>query len=893
MLIKGDIEQKSTTIEHEDNDNEEDEEEDTTKRGIVQMKGAPERILDLCDRYLFKGEMHELTDEKREEIMTGILALGAKGERVLALAELVLDADKYDINCDEPVIEEKYDDSIDENYCKQDCVMINYNGEIIKIDIDLSKIPLDDDDDDDNGKSVTFENIKIKNIMKFIEKSSDERIGNLSVAAQRIAFSDYGIVDDENTLNELGIKRGSLLYLFKGPYIFSGGQSDDINIPFNRNEKEEGLVFIGLFSMIDPPRPGVPEAIEHCQSAGIKVIMVTGDHPITAKAIAEAVGIINEETKDNTLIYDSLKLEKEKENISSFDAIVVPGWELQSVLDKEPEHPQCVADFWNNVLNCDNIVFARTSPQQKLLIVSAVQERGSIVGVTGDGVNDSPALKKADIGIAMGITGTQVAKEAANMILLDDNFSTIITGIKQGRIIFDNLKKSISYSLGKNMPEVIPFVVYLAFGLPLPLTPLLLLCVDLGTDIMPSISLAMENKEFDIMQRKPRNPKHDKLGTIKLICMAELVLGVFAACGGMFGYFNVLHSYGFLPIHLITEIDRYSVFSFYGNEQRLRDAYYLWCFDPEITGHSKCYYYPNFYDGFVIHTYHNIPFPYYNQYQWYQWQINNMQYAKESKEYLIDITKNEEIRIKYKIIGNQLTMNQLNGKDNDGNICCNTQLKNGSINNQCQQTDKCKQEYLDWNTFLNNYWGLTQGNNTNYGIFEKFNDDIFISPVYYNRQCDVYDNFNIYMAPQKNQPPPFCDWITGETDPQSRNSFFPISTNSRTFALTQAQSAYLVAIVILQLSNLLTIKTRIASIFQQGMPNTFMNYAILFEIFLISFLIYIPFCNQIVGSSPLRFVFWTPSMPYAIAVLCYHEFRKCLIRKDKNKKNWITRTTLW
>eukprot|EP01084_Bolivina_argentea_P309747 535833_1 len=253
---------------------------------------------------------------------------------------------------------------------------------------------------------------------------------------------------------------------------------NDANWPFNRNKTEGGLVFIGLFAMIDPPRPGVPDAVETCQTAGIKVIMVTGDHPITAKAIAEMVGILNPDNSENTLIYD-----RDNEDImerfkdKKFDGIVVPGSELQHILDQEPDNPKLVMDFWNSTLNCNSVVFARTSPQQKLIIVSAVQDRGGIVAVTGDGVNDSPALKKANIGVAMGITGTQVAKESANMILLDDNFSTIIIGIKQGRILFDNLKKSISYSLGKCMGQIMPFVAAIASWCPLPLTTLLLVTI--------------------------------------------------------------------------------------------------------------------------------------------------------------------------------------------------------------------------------------------------------------------------------------------------------------------------------------------------------------------------------------------------------------------------------
>merc|ERR1712039_298993 len=155
------------------------------------------------------------------------------------------------------------------------------------------------------------------------------------------------------------------------------------------------------------------------------------------------------------------------------------------------------------------IVFARTSPQQKLIIVEGCQRMGAIVAVTGDGVNDSPALKKADIGVAMGIAGSDVSKQAADMILLDDNFASIVKGVEEGRLIFDNLKKSIAYTLSSNIPEITPFILFILFRIPLPLSTVLILCVDLGTDLIPAISLAYEKAEADIMKRKPRNSQTD------------------------------------------------------------------------------------------------------------------------------------------------------------------------------------------------------------------------------------------------------------------------------------------------------------------------------------------------------------------------------------------------
>lgn len=170
-------------------------------------------------------------------------------------------------------------------------------------------------------------------------------------------------------------------------------------------------------------------------------------------------------------------------------------------------------------------MFARTTPSQKLLIVDACQKAGHVVAVTGDGVNDSPAIKKANIGIAMG-SGSDVAKNAADMLLLDDDFSSIVKGIEQGRVIFDNLKKSIAYTLASNIPELTPFLSFIIVQIPLPLTTILILCVDLGTDMVPAVSFAYENPELDIMDRLPRNGKRDHLVGLKLMVFAYVQIGI-------------------------------------------------------------------------------------------------------------------------------------------------------------------------------------------------------------------------------------------------------------------------------------------------------------------------------------------------------------------------------
>ncbi|CAJ0934264.1 unnamed protein product [Ranitomeya imitator] len=298
------------------------------------------------------------------------------------------------------------------------------------------------------------------------------------------------------------------------------------------------LCFVGLISMIDPPRTTVPDAVMKCRSSGIKVIMVTGDHPITAKAIAKSVGIISSSSETVEDIAKRLGIPTEKVNPRDACTIVVTGGELSDMS----------SDELDNILRYHTeIVFARTSPQQKLLIVEGCQRLGNIVAVTGDGVNDSPALKKADIGIAMGIAGSDAAKHAADMILLDDNFASIVTGVEEGRLIFDNLKKSISYTVTKNIPEMIPFMVYVIISCPLPIGTITILFIELGTDIIPSIALAYEKAENDIMLRKPRNPYKDRLVNMNLLSYSYFHIAAMEGFSGFVNYFTVLAEQGFLP----------------------------------------------------------------------------------------------------------------------------------------------------------------------------------------------------------------------------------------------------------------------------------------------------------------------------------------------------------
>ena len=281
--------------------------------------------------------------------------------------------------------------------------------------------------------------------------------------------------------------------------------------------EERDMTLTGLIGLEDPPRPEVSAAILRCATAGIRIIMVTGDHPHTALAIAREIGLVN-----------------------TGHPLVVGGDELRRM---SPAQLQLALD-------AKEIIFARVAAEQKMLIVQALKKKGEIVAVTGDGVNDAPALKTADIGISMGIAGTDVAKEAADLILLDDNFASIVAAIEEGRAVFENIRKFLTYILSSNIPELVPYLAFMLFRIPLPLTIIQILAVDLGTDMLPALALGAEKPDPDVMSRPPR-ARSERLLSWGLIARAYLFLGVLEAAAAMAVFFFVLDAagwhYGELP----------------------------------------------------------------------------------------------------------------------------------------------------------------------------------------------------------------------------------------------------------------------------------------------------------------------------------------------------------
>jgi calcium-translocating P-type ATPase len=276
-------------------------------------------------------------------------------------------------------------------------------------------------------------------------------------------------------------------------------------------ELEQNLIFLGLVAMIDPPRVEVAEAIAKCHQAGIQVTMVTGDYGLTAEAIAQQIGLVDGKAR------------------------IVTGEEMSHLSD---------AQLAQILHQKSGLIFARVQPEQKLKLVQAYIKMGHIVAVTGDGVNDAPALRAANIGIAMGLNGTDVARTAADIVLIDDNFATIVSAIEQGRAVYQNIRKFITYILSSNIPELLPFLAMVFFKIPPALVILQILAIDLGTDMLPALALGAEKPEAGTLLQPPRK-KSQQLLNKSLLLRAFCFLGLLEGVAGMNGFFLVWWSNGY------------------------------------------------------------------------------------------------------------------------------------------------------------------------------------------------------------------------------------------------------------------------------------------------------------------------------------------------------------
>ena len=273
-----------------------------------------------------------------------------------------------------------------------------------------------------------------------------------------------------------------------------------------RETLESDLTLLGLVALEDPPRPEVADAVARCHTAGVRILMITGDLPGTALAVGRQVGLFR-----------------------GADPRVITGDRLRGLTDTQLQL----------ALDAPEVLFARMDADQKLRVVQALQRKGEIVAATGDGVNDAPALKAADIGVAMGRSGTEITREAADLVLADDNFASIVHAIEEGRAVYGNIRKFLTYILTSNVPELVPYVLFVLLGIPLPLTVAQILAVDLGTDLVPALALGAEPPDPDVMHRPPRRTS-ERLLSLPLLMRAYVWLGGFEALAGMAGYFYVL-----------------------------------------------------------------------------------------------------------------------------------------------------------------------------------------------------------------------------------------------------------------------------------------------------------------------------------------------------------------
>ncbi len=410
-----------------------------------------------------------------------------------------------------------------ENILKRICILCNnaryidghYRGDSTEIAILKYAIKEHEELRSERIMEIPFDPERMR--MTTVDRVEGEIYVHVKGALENIlSISDKFLVDGKNIPLDDGIKDRIIKMYYsmmdKGlrvlAFAYKGLKDEDVMNPVN-DLIEKDLVFAGMLGLEDPPRPEVPYAVRRCREAGIKIIMITGDAGRTAVAVASKIGLIERKP------------------------VLIEGHELIRMGDNELRER----------LREDEVIFARMTPRHKLRIVTVLKEMGEMVAVTGDGVNDAPALKKADVGIAMGISGTDVARESADMIIMDDNFATIVNGIEEGRGAYENIRKFINYIFSSNIPEIVPYLMYVLFRIPLPLNIMQILAVDLGTDMFPALSLGAEKPTFDVMKKPPRSPQ-ERLLNKKILMRSYLFLGLIEAFSAMYIYFYVLKGGG-------------------------------------------------------------------------------------------------------------------------------------------------------------------------------------------------------------------------------------------------------------------------------------------------------------------------------------------------------------
>jgi len=611
---------------------------------------------------------------------------------------------------------------------------------------------------------------------------------------------------------------------------------------------------------------------------------------------------------------------------------VKPGWEIGSM----------GRDEWDRVLAHPQIVFARTSPQQKLVIVENCQRLGHIVAVTGDGVNDSPAIKKANIGCAMGIAGTEVTKNAADMILLDDNFASIVAGVEEGRLIFDNLKKSICYTLTSNIPEISPFICFTLFDTPLPLSTVLILAVDLGTDMIPAISMAYEEAEADIMLRPPRNAAIDRLVTKKLIFLAYLQIGIMQAMAGFYAWMVVLNDYGFPP-HILPGLGSGNTFTmadlycqFEGGQYVNVDGF-VWydehgkIVDPTTTPPSRDYPLWDRGDGgrlidceFPLRNYRNPNKPNdfkqrvassYNTekeeeggagataeqtvttiesiialekggyFHYVPWRGRTSQFWNNYwLAWDIEDTINMPLGPKLGLEGKAAYKPYFTGQSLGlWSIC----LADGNLENTVPASGTINAQGAVDATRASQVESPVGEAMTELGVAcqgKLGEDKVYKKAVFCNGdqtvdKCAPLDD-HIHNVFYRRGSCEGADVLVPDerTDEGVRQCFNVASRMVQYQANSHAQGAYWVSIVVVQWADLLICKTRWLSIRQQGLRNSQLNFGLFFETILAAYFCYIIPIGQQLGTRPIRFTHWLPGLPWSILIFVYDEARKALMR---------------